>query len=518
MAKHMREQGFSTSKIQAEVMKVLRADDNYRNVVAENTKAYKAEIQKKIEETVKKAEAQGNKLIAQAGNMAWNNDLSMWQQAGVDLKKPNSLNQLIMAFQMQTLNELRNLTRSTGFKDTVFGTTGVMTAYQKELDRALLKVVTGTFSFDQAVNDCIKRLAQSGLRSIDYANGRSYQLDTAVRMAVRTATSQLAGKITESNLKQTGVDLVITSQHMGSRPEHVPWQNKVYSYSGKSKKYPDFFKETGYGTAGGLKGVNCTHNFYPFWEGISVKPDDIKEPKPKIVNGRSYTYYQATQRQRAMERRIRATKREVEAQRAIGGSTTELQASLRKQHADYYEFSKAVGIRPKDNRLVVISGSSDVKKTKVYQKSVRYTEIKSTGALNNKNDPLGRKRARHAEQYYQELRNRKPGYVINRLVQNTGISQKAAKNIYEHVFINEHIFRDGSKKRFDSDYDMAESFRRILEGKNIKPHDIIMIKHENLELNLMRKYNMVYEDAHELTETKYNYAKSLVKFLEEMGD
>ena len=367
MAKHMREQGFSTSKIQAEVMKVLRADDNYKNVVAENTKAYKAEIQKKIEETVKKAEAQGNKLIAQAGNMAWNNDLSMWQQAGVDLKKPNSLNQLIMAFQMQTLNELRNLTRSTGFKDTVFGTTGVMTAYQKELDRALLKVATGTFSFDQAVNDCIKRLAQSGLRSIDYANGRSYQLDTAVRMAVRTATSQLAGKITESNLKQTGVDLVITSQHMGSRPEHVPWQNKVYSYSGKSKKYPDFFKETGYGTASGLKGVNCTHNFYPFWEGISVKPDDIKEPKPKIVNGRSYTYYQATQRQRAMERRIRATKREVEAQRAIGGSTTELQASLRKQHADYYEFSKAVGIRPKDNRLVVISGSSNLSKTSVYK-------------------------------------------------------------------------------------------------------------------------------------------------------
>ena len=156
--------------------------------------------------------------------------------------------------------------------------------------------------------------------------------------------SQLAGKVMEENLKSSGQDLVITSQHMGSRPEHAPWQNKVFSYSGKSKKYPDFFKETGYGTAAGLKGVNCTHDFYPFWEGASVIPDDIVEPDPGTVNGREYTYYQATQQQRKMERAIRATKREIEAQKAIGDDTKELQAQLRRQTADYHKFSKDVGI------------------------------------------------------------------------------------------------------------------------------------------------------------------------------
>lgn len=364
MAKSMVEQGYYAEKIQAEVMKKLRADKAYQMAVAENTAAYKQEIQDIIDNLVKEAKEAGNELIAQAGNMAWNNDLSMWKEHGVDLEKPNSMSQLLASFQAQTVGELKNLTRTMGFKNTVLGTTGVLNAYQREMDLALLKVATGAFSYDQAVNDCVHRLAQSGLRSIDYANGRSYQLDTAARMAVRTGMSQLAGRIMEANLQSTGQDLVITSQHMGSRPEHAPWQNKVFSYSGKSKKYPDFFKETGYGTPAGLKGVNCTHDFYPFWEGSSIIPPDLEEPEPVTINGKEYDYYQISQQQRKMERDIRATKREIEAQRAIGGDTKPLQSKLNKQMSDYKRFSAQAGVKPKENRLRVASGTSDLRKTK----------------------------------------------------------------------------------------------------------------------------------------------------------
>lgn len=359
MAKSMVEQGYSAEKIQAEVMKMLRADKEYQMAVAENTKAYKQEVQDIINQTIKDAKKAGNDLIEEAGNMAWNNDLSMWEEHGVELKKPNTMSQLINAFQLQTAGQLKNLTKSIGFKNTVLGTTGVLNAYQREMDLALLKVATGSFSYDQSVNDCVHRLAQSGLRSIDYESGRTYQIDTAVRMSVRTGMSQLAGKVMEANLASTGQDLVITSQHAGSRPEHVHWQNKVFSYSGKSKKYPDFFKETGYGTAGGLKGVNCTHDFYPFWDGIDIVPKDIEYDEE---------YYKNTQKQRKMERDIRATKREIEAQRAIGGDTTELRSKLRKQTTEYHNFSDSVGIRAKDNRLRVAIGSSDVKKTTTYAK------------------------------------------------------------------------------------------------------------------------------------------------------
>lgn len=369
MAKDMVEQGYSADKIRAAVMQSIRADNDYQMAVAENTLKTKQEIQDIIDKTVAKAKVQGKELIAQAGSMAWNNDLSMWEEHGEDLKKPNSMSQLIKAAQKQTVGELKNLTRSMGFKNVLFGTTGVKGMYQREMDLALLKVCTGTFSYDAAVDECIHRLAQSGLRTIDYASGKSYQLDTAARMCVRTGMSQLSGKITEANLQQSDHDLVITSQHMGSRPEHAVWQNKVFSYSGKSKKYPDFVKETGYGTVTGLKGANCTHDFYPYWEGASVVPDNVTVPESKVIDGKKYTYYQMTQQQRKMERQIRATKREIEAQNMVGGEVTALKNKLSRQMDQYVSFSDKADLRPKENRLRVITGTSkaSVRKKKIVE-------------------------------------------------------------------------------------------------------------------------------------------------------
>ena len=364
MAKSMVENGFSADKIRVEVMKMLRADKDYQMAVAENTMAYKREVQQIINNTIESAKEAGKTLIAEAGDMAWNNDLSMWEQQGEDLTKPNSLSKFIKASSLQTSGALRNLTKTMGFKNTALGTTGVMDMYQREMDLTLIKVSTGAFSFDQAVKDCVHRLAQSGLRSIDYESGRSYQLDVVARMAVRTGMSQLSGKITEENLKNSNHDLVITTQHMGSRPDHAVWQNKVFSYSGKSKKYPDFVKETGYGTVTGLKGANCTHDFYPYWEGASIIPEDIKEPDPRTIGGKTYTYYESTQKQRQMERQIRATKREIEAIKSIGGDAQDLQNKLRGQMADYKSFSKAAGLKERDNRLRVESGTFILKRKK----------------------------------------------------------------------------------------------------------------------------------------------------------
>ncbi len=385
MAKSMKMQGYSPEQIRAEVMRLMCADKDYQNEVAQNTKEYKAYVQGLINETYKEAKKNGTEMFDEAANMAFNNDLSVWEEHGEDLSKPSSLSMLADSASRQTNGQLRNLTQSTGFRNTKLGTVGVMNAYQKEMDLALLKVATGTFSYDQAVNDCVTRLAQSGLRCIDYESGRTYQLDTAARMCIRTGLGQLTGKITEANLQGMGHDLVITSQHAGSRPEHAVWQNKVFSYSGKNKKYPDFVKATGYGTATGLNGVNCRHDFYPYWEGDYIAPD-LKEPDPVEVDGKEYTYYQATQKQRSMERNIRATKREIEAMSAIGEDTAELRRKLRFQTKEYHRFSDAVGIRTKNERLRVAAGSSNLNQTRVAK---RYkNDIIKNNTLNSINDPM----------------------------------------------------------------------------------------------------------------------------------
>lgn len=355
MARNMYEQGFSSARIYAEVMKVLRDDPAYMAEVAENTLEYKAVVTQEIQATVRAARKACDQLVAEAGMMAYNNDLSIWELAGADLTQPNQLAQIVASFQKGLNGQLRNLTRTTGFKGTLLGTTGVRQAYTRALDVALLEVSTGIFSFDEACNRTVRELARSGLRSIDYASGRSYQLDTAVRMNVRTGMNQMAGRITEANCRNSGVDLVIVSQHEGARPDHISCENQVYSLSGKSDVYPPFSaplgQGAGYGSVDGICGANCRHTFYPYWEGIS-KIHVIPQRAPVTVDGRTYDYYQATQRQRSMEREIRALKRE----EYSAGSQEEVQAirrEIRAKTSEYHDFSEAVGVRSKDNRLRV---------------------------------------------------------------------------------------------------------------------------------------------------------------------
>lgn len=133
------------------------------------------------------------------------------------------------------------------------------------------------------------------------------------------------------------------------------------------------------------------------------------------------------------------------------------------------------------------------------------------GALTDKNDPLYVKRDAHAIKYYESVRRSKKNNMVKTIANNTGMSEKSINKVYDHVFIKEHELY-GGKRRFDPDYDMAESFRRLREGKNIQEHDLIMLKHERLEYELMNKKHMSYQEAHRLAEKKYNYQKALKEF------
>lgn len=512
-AQAMMAEGVSPAEILKEVMRILQADDEYQKEVAQNTLEWKKYVKAEIQAMREKAKEEGDDIIANAGDMSFNYDLSMWEQNGEKITKDSAINRMISEMSKDTAGTFKNLTKSMGFKG-AYSFVTLQNAYIRYLDKAVVKMATGTFSYDRAVEDAVREMAHSGLRSVDYASGRTYQLDTAARMCVRTSCHQLSAKMSMHNCEKMGTDLVEVTAHWGARPEHAVWQGKIYSRSGKNKKYPPF-SECHYGAVDGLCGVNCRHTFYPFFEGISEPTKWDEEPEPKEYNGKTYTYYDMTQKQRQMERKVRETKREIEAKRAIGGDTDDLESAKRKQIAEYHKFSDEMGIRPKDNRLRVVKGSSDLTKTKSYKAAKRGQELKS-GALNIKNDPLGRKREAHAKRYYEEITNRKPYTVINRIAKNGNISKKSAKNIYNHVFVESHRFADGSTRMFDPDYDMAESFRRILDGKDIKSHDIVLIKHENLELNLMKKYNLAYEDAHNLAVRKYDYEKALDEFLKEV--
>lgn len=400
----MRELGYSPARIRKEVMKILNADPEYRKQVAKNTLEYKRYVRDIIHEITKEAYKANNELVANAGNMAWINDLSVWKDAGKTLADNSYLSQLTEAFSSQTAGELKNLTRTTGFRS-MRGCGSIGNAYRKELDRAVIKICSGTFSHERALRDTVHNLAQSGLRSIDFESGYSMQLDTAVRLAIRTGCHQLAGKVMDKNIEQSGENLVYVDKHIGARntgtghANHEQWQGKVYyvkpghDYTDEArrigqKEITDLWEATGYSSDGahendllGLYGYNCGHHSNPWFEGASTFPPELQEPPPVTINGKTYDYYAMTQKMRTMERGIRALKREKETLAALGMDTTEIRAKIRRKTAEYKGFCKTCNIRPKTERLRYECGTSDLKRTEAWGK---YREAKFENELKSK--------------------------------------------------------------------------------------------------------------------------------------
>ena len=167
--------GYSPARIRSEAMKILNADPQYRKAVAKNTLEYKKDVRELINDITKQAMLAGDELIAGAGNMAWVNDLAIWKAANKTLEDNSYLQQLIDAYGRQTEQSMKNLTQTTGFK-AKSGFESIENLYRREMDKATIKVCSGTFTREQATRDAVKELAQSGLRSVDYASGYSLSL------------------------------------------------------------------------------------------------------------------------------------------------------------------------------------------------------------------------------------------------------------------------------------------------------------------------------------------------------
>ncbi len=132
------------------------------------------------------------------------------------------------------------------------------------------------------------------------------------------------------------------------------------------------------------------------------------------------------------------------------------------------------------------------------------------GALNDKTDPSGAKRAEHAKKYYESLRNSDPSFIIKTISENTSISEDKVSTAIIHVFFEKHEL-NGRQRYFYPSYDMAQSVQRLRTGTEIQPHDLTLIYHEATEANLM-KSGFSYDEAHEMANQKYNYKKELDEF------
>ena len=321
-------------------------------------------LEKAAADYTAKSQEEIQQLFFDAGQCSDEFYSEVYSQAGkgfTPLADNQYMQQLIEAGIAQTENELKNFTRSMGFRmknpDGTVSFKPIAKAYHDALDLAQMQVSTGVFDYNTAVRNAVKTLAESGLRFVDYETGHVNHADVAVRRAVLTGVSQMSGKISESNAAELDTDIVEVTAHAGARPDHAEWQGRWYSLSGKSKKYPSLVEVTGYGTGAGLKGWNCRHDMYPVIEGISVPSyteEELKniDPPPVEYDGKTYTYYECTQRQRRIETAIRKTKRELISAKASDDEEmfTAKSILLRRQREEYEKFSSAAGLLTQKER------------------------------------------------------------------------------------------------------------------------------------------------------------------------
>jgi hypothetical protein len=188
---------------------------------------------------------------------------------------------------------------------------GAQMTFSNIVDKAYLSLQTGTMTFDQAMRSAITELANQGVQVVNYASGYRCSMEAATKANIRTAANQACANLAEKHMELIGCSLVETTSHAGARPSHAVWQGRVFYWEGKGEpntKYPPFLATTGYGTAAGLCGVNCRHSFYPFFEGLSEQTFE-RDPAKRLGIDNDELYAQ-TQKQRALERKVRAAKKE----------------------------------------------------------------------------------------------------------------------------------------------------------------------------------------------------------------
>lgn len=291
------------------------------------------------------------------------------------LKNPTVI-RVMDAEYKKSLGELENLTRTTMNQSQI--------DLINMLDEADLRVAAGVQSYSAAVCDILDRYAGRGIY-VDYPSGARRTLEAAVRCCVVTSMNQTAAQVTNQYIVEAGAEYVLVSAHLGARvaqkgqpdlASHANWQGKVYKIRGTTPEYPNLLEQTGYdvdpntgqGTVKnplGLHGYNCRHSHKP-WDPRLRNPYMDENGNLKIDSEENKNRYELQQKQRAMERSLRAWKRKlIEKQEQINNPRDDMDVDKLQQEYDrmayqltqknkaYNDFCKQNDLQPQYDRIKV---------------------------------------------------------------------------------------------------------------------------------------------------------------------
>ena len=318
----------------------------------------------KIAAVAKKSRYMIEKLISDAGYFVLQLDEELYRKAydlGVLTDEPIPLKtspklQTIMRGAITNAQHTMNFTNSQAH-------TSAQQAYYRVANKAYMETYAGTKSITAAIHDAVVDMAKAGITEARYIktreSGKTFtrhdHIDVAVRRNIVTSVNQANGELCLARSEEWGNNLVEVSKHVGERPTHAVWSGKIYAIVGEEYGEYGYYANsrdvTGYGTAGGLKGVNCRHTFWIFIEGVSTPttyPAEWSDPAWQAEK------YKESQAQRKYEREIRSLKREIAGLDAIGEDHGLQSMKLRNKQNELKSFISQTGRTRRTNREQVV--------------------------------------------------------------------------------------------------------------------------------------------------------------------
>ena len=216
-------------------------------------------------------------------------------------------------------------------------------SYQQILSTPAALNATGVLTRRKATQDALNGFAARGIEGFTDKAGRTWHIDTYAEMATRTGAANSLRTAYEGELVARGEDLVIVTGNTYTCRLCSPWQDKVLSLTGLyprgTHRLPSAVGD-GYVTVhvagtleeareAGLHHPNCTHS-----EGLYLPGATVIEPGTMGV--RDAETYDASQKQRALEREIRKQKRLLVAA-ITGEAESKARAAIRGYQAQIRE-------------------------------------------------------------------------------------------------------------------------------------------------------------------------------------
>lgn len=118
-----------------------------------------------------------------------------------------------------------------------------------------------------------------------------------------------------------------------------------------------------------------------------------------------------------------------------------------------------------------------------------------------------------AEMYYEEIRHFSTD--SKKIADNLGKEESDIRKIKAYLFEDNSLIDPdtGESRQFDPDCAIAQSWQRLMNGKDIKLHDKTLIEHELLEMKIKQENPGIdHVKAHELASEKYNYPKEALEY------